>query len=261
MFTSTISGINRLPNEDKREIFSRMVPPELLEYFGISAKMADPDGNVLMKLNAPEGKSIAEMSLFHKIEFPDPVLYGQIADTMNGQFHIMLYILNDPEAPRFNVDRLADGTPTQFGILHRNLEAERAAMDFGLAPGQIRKGLRLLGEAIQAFEGFLTSLGHDLHFVEPLFYHNAILFERYGYAYERGRRLMECIQAGFSPQGDLLPRLDGSTPFRNPEAAASIRLRSWAIHDGLLGEPFTNVTMYKRVGALAGVSTCNDCQW
>lgn len=72
---------------------------------------------------------------------------------------------------------------------------------------------------------------------------------------------MERIQAGFSPQGDLLPRLDGSNPFRQPEAAGSIRLRSWAIHDGILGHPFTNVTMYKRVGKSAGMSTCQDCDW
>ena len=71
---------------------------------------------------------------------------------------------------------------------------------------------------------------------------------------------METIQAGFN-DGNLRARLDGSTPFRQPEAAGSIRLRSWAIHDGLLGEPYTNVTMYKKVGKLAGVSTCEDCPW
>jgi hypothetical protein len=59
---------------------------------------------------------------------------------------------------------------------------------------------------------------------------------------------MESIHAGFQPGGDLHTQLDGSTPFRKPDAANSIRKRSWAIHDGILGEPFTNVTMYKRIG-------------
>ena len=75
------------------------------------------------------------------------------------------------------------------------------------------------------------------------------------------KRLMERIHTGFGPGDDLTARLDGSTPFRRPEAANSIRLRSWAIHDGLLGEPFTNVTMYKRLGKHAGVSTTSDCEW
>jgi len=93
-----------------------------------------------------------------------------------------------------------------------------------------------------------------------LFYHNAVIFERYGFRYQKGRRLMERIEQGFQAGGDLLPLLDGSTPFRQPEAANSIRLRSWAIHDGILGEPFTNVTMYKESGKHAGVSTA-QCEW
>ena len=76
-----------------------------------------------------------------------------------------------------------------------------------------------------------------------------------------GKRLMESIHAGFQPGGDLHAQLDGSNPFRKPEAADSIRKRSWAIHDGLLGEPFTNVTMYKGVGKSAGISTTKDCKW
>ena len=72
---------------------------------------------------------------------------------------------------------------------------------------------------------------------------------------------MERIQEGFQSNGDLWLKLDGSTPFRKADAAASIRLRSWAIHDGLLGEPFTNVTMYKRVGRHSGVCTFAGCEW
>ena len=59
----------------------------------------------------------------------------------------------------------------------------------------------------------------------------------------------------------LLQKLDGSNPFRSAKAAHSIRLRSWAIHDGILGEPFTNVTMYKRAGKHAGINTSPDCGW
>jgi hypothetical protein len=180
---------------------------------------------------------------------------------MNGQIHVLLYILNDPEAPRFDVDRMPNGSPTRFGTLQRNLEAEQAAMRSGLAPGQVRRGLRLLQPATAAFEQFITSLGHDMYFVEPLYYHNAVIFERYGFAYQMGKRRMEAIHAGFQEGGELRGLLDDSNPFRSPAAANSIRLRSWAIHDGILGEPFTDVTMYKRVGKRAEISTTAEAEW
>jgi hypothetical protein len=261
MGPSTISGINYLPAEEKRRIYAHVIPPELLEKFQLSEDLRTADGEDLLDLNCPPGSSTTSMSLYHVPGFPDPVLYGQITDTLNGQFHILLYILNDPNSPRFNVDRLADGTRTMFGTRHRNLEAEQAAMEAGLAPGQVRRGLRLLAPAIRTFENFVASFHHELHFAEPLYYHNAILFERYGFAYQQGRRRMERIQAGFQPGGELLPLLDGSTPFRQPNAASSIRMRSWAIHDGILGEPFTNVTMYKHVGKFAGLTTAGETGW
>lgn len=258
---STISGINQLPEREKRAIYTRLIPPQLLDQFGIGPGLHDERQRDLLELNAPAGSTTAEMSLWHQFGFPDPVLYGDITDSLTGQVHVLLYVLNDPDSPRFDVDRMPDGRPTRFGVLCRNLAAEQAAMEYGLAPGQIRKGLRMLNQAIQAFEHFVASLGHDLYFAEPLYYHNAILFERNGFAYQRGRRLMERIQAGFNPGGDLYAQLDGSSPFRPNHSANSIRMRSWAIHDGLLGEPFTNVTMYKTVGKHAGVNTCSGCQW
>jgi acetoin utilization protein AcuC len=94
-----------------------------------------------------------------------------------------------------------------------------------------------------------------------LYYHNAVIFERYGFAYQMGKRRMEAIQAGFQEGGELTQRLDGLNPFRSSEAANSIRLRSWAIHDGILGEPFTNVTMYKRVEKSANINTTSSSEW
>lgn len=260
MQPSTIGGINNLSEDEKRAIYARYIPVSLLKRFDLP----DADSQRIqsfLQFRFEPGSTDLEMSLFHEKRFPDPILYAHLTDTMNGQIHILLYILNDPDSERFNVDKLADGTPTRFGTQHRNLEAEQAAMEAGLAPGQVRRGLRLLGEAIESFEGFVRSLGHDMFFAEPLYYHNAVLFERYGFTYQVGKRLMDRIQSGFQPGGELAARLDSSTPFRQPEASNSIRRRSWAIHDGLLGEPFTDVTMYKRLGKNAGVSTTPGCDW
>ena len=253
--------INQLPYPEKREIYARLIPNALLDRFNLDPYLVDKNGNDLISLICPKGSPSAEMGLYHRSEFPDPVLFGHMTDTLNGQIHILLYILNDPNSARFDVDRMPNGTPTEFGTRCRNIEAETAAMKAGLAPGQIRSGLRLLSEAIASFEDFLRSMEHELYFVEPLYYHNAVIFERYGMAYQKGRSLMERIQTGFAPGGDLLERLDGYTPFRRPGAQHSIRLRSWAIHDGIFNEPFDNVTMYKQVGKSAGVRTCSDRKW
>jgi hypothetical protein len=257
----TLRSINALPRKERRAIYTRLIPGALLERFQLSPDLITPDGDDLLILTCSADRTNTEMALYHQPGFPDPILYGHITDTITGHIHVLLYILNDPDSPRFDVDRMPDGTPTQFGIQYRNLDAEEAAMKFGLAPGQVRRGLRMLGSAIPAFEQFITSLGHNLYFAEPLYYHNAVIFERYGFAYQQGRQLMERIQRGFDEDGDLLNLLDGSTPFRHPHAANSIRLRSWALHDRLMGEPFSNVTMYKRIGIDANVDTCPGCDW
>ncbi len=260
MSTSTIGGINLLPEAQKREIYSRIVPKQLLERFKLPA-LDTMRAESFLKFKSAPGSTDVEMSLYHETRFPDPILYGHLTDTMNGQIHVLLYILNDPDAPRFNVDRMPDGSMTRFGTLQRNLEAEQAALRANLAPGQVRHGLRLLSTAIESFESFVASLGHEIYFVEPLYYHNAVIFERYGFTYQMGRRMMEQIESGFGAGGHLNALLNDSMPFRQKNAEHSIRLRSWAIHDGILGEPFTNVTMYKRVGKSAGITTCPSCTW
>jgi acetoin utilization protein AcuC len=258
MTPSTIGGINKLPEQEKREIYARYIPRELTERFNLGELSQN---RKLLQFRFAEGSSDVEMMLYHEVNFPDPILYAHLADSMNGQIFILLYILNDPSAPRFDVDKMPDGSPTQFGIRKRNIEAEQSAMDAGLAPGQIRRGLRLLGNAIQTFEAFMEFLGHDMYYIEPLYYHNAVLFERYGFSYQMGRKRMNEIHAQFGEGGGLRQMLDDSNPFRRSTAADSIRLRSWAIHDGILGEPFTNVTMYKRVGISSATNTAPDCQW
>ncbi|MGD8604790.1 MAG: hypothetical protein PVF49_09500 [Anaerolineales bacterium] len=257
----SIAGVNALPEDEKRALYARFIPEQLLDMFNIKQDFFDEQGRSLLKLRARPGSTNVILDLRHTWDALDPLLYAHLTDTMNGQIHVLLYIVNDPASPRFDVDRMPDGTPTEFGTALRNLAAEEAAMKAGLAPGQVRSGLRILKHSIQHFEDFVTSLGHDIYFIEPLYYHNAIIFEGYGFAYQQGRRMMERIQAGFMEGGELQQKLDGSTPFRQPSASSSIRGRSWAIHDGILGEHYANVTMYKEVNRHAGVQTFPDASW
>jgi hypothetical protein len=155
---------------------------------------------------------------------------------------------------------MPDGTATNYGMRCRNIQAEIAAMQAGLAPAQIYRGLRMLPHSLANFESFCENLGHEIFFAEPLHYHNAVIFERYGLGYERGRKLIERIHKGFSENGDLKKKLDGSTPFRSPNAAQSLRLRSWAVYDGILGHSFQDVVMYKLVGKHSQSYTCDHEQ-
>jgi len=258
MTASSIGGINKLPEPEKRAIYSRYIPQELIQHFDFPNLTENKE---LLHFRFAEGSSDVEMMLYHQKDFPDPILYAHLADNLNGQIHVLLYILNDPQSPRYDVDKMPDGSPTRFGIRIRNIEAEKAALQANLSPGQVRMGLHFFREAMGAFEVFIASLGHDMYYAEPLHYHNAIIFERHGFSYQMGRRQMERINSGFQPGGDLREKLDDSNAFRTSNAGASIRLRSSAIHDGILGEPFTNVTMYKSVGKSSGVNTAPDCNW
>ena len=261
MTPPSIAAINQLPDVEKLAIYRRFVPTALLERFHISPALVDDRGRSLATFRCAAGSTDVVVALKHEYGARDPLLYAHLTDTIAGQVHVLLYVVNDPESPRFDVDRMLDGTATEFGTFRRNIPAEIAALEAGLAPGQVRRGLRILRHSIQAFEEFVSSLGHEVYFIEPLAYHNAVVFERYGFAYVEGRRVMNRIHDGFQPGAELQIRLDGSTPFRRPGAGQAIRGRSWAVQDGILGEPFTGVTMYKRVGEQAGVDTFPGGEW
>src|SRR5262249_37214455 len=167
--------------------------------------------------------------------------------------------ITDPTAERFGIDRDEEGQDTLFGTATRNREEEGRALAAGLAPGQVRRGLRLLGRVMAAMEDLCRRLGKELFLVEPLFYHSALLYERHGCGYLFGQDLMARIHAEFQPGGRLHAALDGETVFRQPGFDRTARGRSWAIHDGILSvlgdAPWGGVKMYRRLGGPAGISS------
>jgi len=260
---SSIRGINNLGYELAAAIYRTLIPDDLLIHYNIDPRtLTDAQGNRLVEFICPPETGSVEIKVWHQAGARDPLHYLQLADNVNNQLSVLMFVVNDPSSPRFDVDRdWRTGEPTKFGTLNRNIEAEIAAMQAGLAPGQVRRGLKLTRKLIPLFETFVSRLGHQIFFMEPLAYHNALLFERYGCAYSQGRAKMEWINREFAPGGVLYHRLDGSTPFRRPGAERTIRGRSWAIHDGLLSEPFENIHMYKRVGRNASVCTFPNGIW
>ena len=260
MKPSSIASLNRIPHQEKREIFLKLIPIEIIDRFNLPPNLIDHQGRDLISISGEAGSQSLELLIFHKFGFDDPLIYTHLTDTLNNQIHVLLYIMNDPSSPRFDTDRMPDGTKTIFGTEVRNLESEKVAMENGLLPGQIRKGLSLLREAVESFENFVGYLGHNIYFVEPLYYHNAITFEKYGFNYQTGRKRMEQIHSDFSSD-KYISTLDKKSPFRKPEAKTSLFFRSWAIHDGILGEPFTYVCMYKMIGKKSKINTAPGLSW
>jgi hypothetical protein len=258
----SIRGINDLQGDMSEAIYRTLIPDSLLAQYQIDLHtLCDAAGNRLVEFTCPRGVGTVELKVWHQAGARDPLLYLQLADTINNQLSVLLFVANDPDSPRFDVDRDPSGQRTQFGTVYRNIEAEVAAMHAGLAPGQVRRGLKLTRKLMPIFEAFVSRLGHQIFFMEPLAYHAALLFERYGCAYSQGRAKMEWINREFGPYGELTQRLDGSTPFRQPSAQFTIRGRSWAIHDGILGEHFSGMRMYKRVSIDAGIRTFPEAAW
>ena len=256
----SIGQVNDLPGARRQQAYRSLVPLDITLRFGINPDtLTDEDGAPLFLIRV--GPSSVELSLKHTASAEDPLLYLQLADTASNQIEVVLFVVNDPDGERFDTDHLPDGTPTEFGTAARNTAEELRAMGAGLAPGQVRRGLRLTRDVMPILERFIDALHHDAFTIQPLAYHNAILFERLGFSYMMGLGRMEWIHKGFSAKGLLHARLDGSTPFRRPGADQTVRGRSWAIHDGLLGMTYSGIKMYKRVGIHAGIVTFPGAAW
>jgi hypothetical protein len=249
----SLGAINRLPVAEKECLYGRLLPKRLLSLVGIDVPTP---GHLLVSIIAPEGLSFARIEVRKAAADADTVFFLEISDTPYRQMELSFCIIADPAAPRFDVDRhLGTVSSNYFASMGRNIPEEIRAMEAGLFPNQTRRGLRMFADFFPLLERFSDSLGMDMILGEPLTYDNAIRYERYGFDYITGKRLMLAIDEGFGPGGCFRRRLDGSSPFRMPGQHESVFGRSWAIHDGILDEPWDGVRIYKMIGVHAGINT------
>ena len=69
MQNTSIATINDLPLPEKREIYHRLIPPEMLEKFNLNPFLVDTDGNDLLVLDAEKDSSDTEISVYHQKNF------------------------------------------------------------------------------------------------------------------------------------------------------------------------------------------------
>jgi hypothetical protein len=255
----TIRQLNNLPENIRRRLYRGLVPPALLTRFGIDpVQWTGADKQPLVFIQAEDGSEKVLLTARCSPSPDDEFFALELADNSLNGVELNLVVLNDPGAPRFSIDRTEDGKPTLFGTLHRNLKAEEGSMQAGLAPGQIRAGLGGSRIVFEHLDTFLSMLGHRAYFLEPLTYASAWVFERRGFAYVRGHKLMDDIHREFQPGGELYKCLDDHSPFRKRNQADTVRGRAWAIQDGILesiDQRWDKIRMVKQVGRHAGVET------
>lgn len=253
---SSIQEINQLPRETAEGVYVRLVPEDVLNRFAIDPQtLQGPEGTRLVRITAPADKPWARVEVRSSTEDRDPALLVDVEMSVPSVPSLAFVQITNPRAARYGIDRDLEGRDTLFGTVSRNVEEEIRARNDGLAPGQVRRGLTLLPRVLEAMDGFCRLIGAEIYLIEPLFYHSAILYERHGCGYLLGREVMESIHDGFAADGLLASRLDGSTPFRSPEAARTVRGRSWALHDGLSPGAWGGVKMYRAAGRPAGIDT------
>lgn len=252
---TSIYEITQLGENALRAALSALIPTEMLSLLDppLKGPLADDER---FKVICADKWGLAEVHLRAGANDRDPVIFVELSDMAFGQVELGMIIINDPNGERFDIDVTPDGAPTYLGTAERNLNEEERAMRAGLAPCQVRPGLRMFKKFAPLLEQFVDSLGKEVIIVDALTYNSTLLYEEYGFDYVGGGHiLMERINRDFQPGGPLWRKLDGSTPFRQPDAHKSIRGRSWAIQDGVLNGGWEEPRMFKRVFTHAGVTT------
>jgi hypothetical protein len=255
----TLRQIGELDENLQRRIYRGLLPPDLLAQFKIDPiTWKGPQGEGYVQLQGDSSAGKVLVSARNSLDGAGDFFSLEIADNAFNGIDLNLLELNDPNGETFGIDYDEQGQPTLFGTLRRNLAEEQRALRAGLAPGQRRPGLGASRIVLGHMETFLAALGHRAYFLEPLTYASAWVFERRGFAYVRGHKLMDDIHREFQPGGRLHAALDSGTPFRQIDHWKTVRGRAWAIHDGLLEVMDTRwdkLRMVKQIGQHAGVET------
>ena len=252
----------QLPRE-QNERLRRVIPRRCFDHLArVDARLYGEDGESDAAFFGVVDPNASEAHLRAPAEKRgrDYALSLDLGEAGGGQLELGFVVVNDLLAPRFDID--VDEKGRAYAAGHRDAQPPRGAprprSRPRAVPGPPRPAdLRRAPPACSRRSP--RDLGYVAIHLEPLTYHNAVMYENYGFAYMTGRKRMKAIDAAFAPGGALRQACDGSTPFRRPDHADTARGRSWAIHDGVLaeldGDEGLEVKMVKVLGQDAGQRT------
>jgi hypothetical protein len=250
-------------DQRRRDLIRTLIPRVCFEQFGIDPQnFRDAQGIDRLQVGFRNQGRILAVRISAPGGSIDPIYSIFMQDYDEQSVDVIGLNINDPQAERFDVDLDEFGRiPADFFSKRRNVAEEIQAMQAGLAPGQVRKGLRWVGGVLEALENFLRRLDRPWIYCEAMAYHNAMVYERHGFGYHFRTWMDEMIWIDREfrpPHGSFYKRMDGSTPFRQPGMEKTVRGRSWAIHDGIMSSPWSAPAMIKEIGVHAGVNTFPD---
>lgn len=220
----------------RAELVTLLLPDELLARFNLPRPPRfGTTREEVFSLNRTEGHPGLRLEVWPEPACPDPGYVLELKFNFLGIPEIIWIAASDIAAPRFDVDALGKlPLGPEPGL--RNIKEEVRAMEWGLAPNQVRPGLHVLRESFACVDRYLAALKVNMVTLSAMAYHNAVEYQHLGFTLKSGEELMSAIEEGFAPGGRLRARLDSSTPFRKPENAETLLGRSWAIHDGIMGD-------------------------
>ena len=109
---NSLAAINQLPDDVRDQIYQTLLVDELLERYAIDRQtLRNPRGERVVTFDASPNIGLVELRVWRQLADRDPLLYMQLADTTNNQIIVLLFVTNDPDRPRFPVDRDWGGEP------------------------------------------------------------------------------------------------------------------------------------------------------
>ncbi len=104
IWPGSIREINELPEPTKQAIYYSLLPDWPFTRFGIDSETLTVEGHRVVDLYCPAGSRSLELTVKHCHDARDPLIYLHMVDTLNYQLMVLLLVVNDPTAPRFDID-------------------------------------------------------------------------------------------------------------------------------------------------------------